>query len=596
MKKITSSVLIFLAFAGAVLFSCKKDDISIPQPNLPDLQTRISSSVSGFVTDENNEEVPGALVRFGGSNTFTDAYGYFSFEGVEVIKNAAVVTVSHNRYLKGFKTFEAKADKQEFVRIKLSPRTVIGTINAVTGGNVSTPDGFDVAIPANAVVDNSTGAAYSGTITVTGKWLDPTSNDLAETMPGDLRALNTAGEMKLLATHGMAGIELTGDAGQQLKIAPANKSTLTFPIPSTIIAQAPSVISLWHFDEVKGLWIEGGTATKSGDRYVGEVSHFSFWNVGVAIPYVNFEVTVQDYTGQPIHFAKVKLTMVNSPYYSAEEYTDVNGYASGFVPADTDLTMEIYFGDLCTTPIHVQNIPGSSQNISLSPIQIAQQFAQVATVTGTVVNCTSTGVSNGYVITGGGRPFRYNCNDSGRFSFNVPICATGSSIHLTAGDADAMDVSDPVTINLNPGINDVGTLVACGNAASFERIDLNIDGVDYRIDGPMHNPYVACYPGNSNGPPATSIIIGGSDSASYFTFIFMVYDYPGLTDSIVNAEIHNNGSTYDLPPNSPFLTTTISPVVPVGSIMSFTFLGNFVEAQTSRVVPISGSVRVRRTE
>ena len=53
-------------------------------------------------------------------------------------------------------------------------------------------------------------------------------------MPGDLRALNEAGEMKLLITYGMVGVELIGDAGEQLQIAAGKSSTLSFPIPASI--------------------------------------------------------------------------------------------------------------------------------------------------------------------------------------------------------------------------------------------------------------------------------------------------------------------------------------------------------------------------
>jgi hypothetical protein len=35
---------------------------------------------------------------------------------------------------------------------------------------------------------------------------------------------------------------------------------------------------LWSFDEAKGLWKEEGQAIKTGSNYVGDVSHFSFWN------------------------------------------------------------------------------------------------------------------------------------------------------------------------------------------------------------------------------------------------------------------------------------------------------------------------------
>src|SRR3954469_15272215 len=79
-------------------FSCQKDIDSNPNPDngiVPDFTTKVTaSSVSGFVTDENDAAVPGASVTVGSSNTTTDQYGYFEVKNVLVVKDAAVITVN----------------------------------------------------------------------------------------------------------------------------------------------------------------------------------------------------------------------------------------------------------------------------------------------------------------------------------------------------------------------------------------------------------------------------------------------------------------------------------------------------------------------
>ncbi|RYY19638.1 MAG: hypothetical protein EOO04_21605, partial [Chitinophagaceae bacterium] len=313
MGKFTLRIIIALTVFSTLFYSCKKDDNNPHQPNLPDLQSRISSSVSGFVTDENNLPVQGATVQVGTNTASTDEYGYFSFTDVQVVKNAALVTVTHSGYFKGMRTYIAEAGKPVIVRIKLLPKTNLGTIDAATGGSTTAVDGLKVELPANAVVDGS-GAAYTGPVTVSAKWLNPEAADFAQIMPGDLRALNTSGEMRTLLSYGMAAVELTGSGGQTLQIADGKKSTVSFPLPSTLQGPAPASIPLWHFDEEKGLWIEEGSATKVGDKYVGEVSHFSFWNCDIPVDFIQFNLTVLDTDGEPVPYARVHLRTLSLPF------------------------------------------------------------------------------------------------------------------------------------------------------------------------------------------------------------------------------------------------------------------------------------------
>ena len=239
--------LLFAIFSMLFLWSCQKniDDSFIDSTNqIPNLTTKVNSSVSGFVTDENNAAVIGATVNVGTSTTTTDKFGYFSVKNVDVVKTAAVVTVTKQGYFKGIKTYTAIANKSAFFRIKLIPKTTSGSINATTGGNVTLTNGLIVSLPANAVVNAASGAAYTGSVSVTAYWINPTGADVNAVMPGDLRGLTTAGAIKTLQSFGMAAVELTGASGELLQIATGKKATLTFPIPSSLSATAPANIPL----------------------------------------------------------------------------------------------------------------------------------------------------------------------------------------------------------------------------------------------------------------------------------------------------------------------------------------------------------------
>jgi len=152
-----------LLFTAVLFFSCQKE-LSIDNGTgslPPDLKTKISSSVSGFVTDENNAAVMGATVQFGSSTTTTDKYGYFEAKNVQVVKEAAVVTVSKPGYFKGIKTYIATVGKAAFFRIKLIPKTIAGTIDAASGGTITLANGLNIKLPAGGIVNAATNTAYT---------------------------------------------------------------------------------------------------------------------------------------------------------------------------------------------------------------------------------------------------------------------------------------------------------------------------------------------------------------------------------------------------------------------------------------------------
>ena len=64
--------------------------------------------------------------------------------------------------------------------------------------------------------------------------------------------------------------------GQKLNLKEGHTAEIVVQIDDSQLATAPNTITLWHFDEEKGYWKEDGVATKVGNKYVGEVSHFSW--------------------------------------------------------------------------------------------------------------------------------------------------------------------------------------------------------------------------------------------------------------------------------------------------------------------------------
>ncbi|HMO62049.1 MAG TPA: Ig-like domain-containing protein [Ferruginibacter sp.] len=515
--------LFFPLLIAAVFFSCQKELSSegfIPTAELPDLSSRIPSSISGFVTDENNMPVKDADVKFGSSTTTTDKFGFFEIKNVSVVKNAAVVKVKKPGYFNAIKTYSAIEGKANFCRIKLLPKTIAGTVDAATGGTVSLATGMKVSLPADAVMTASGGAAYSGPVNIALQWLNPVAEDLYQTMPGDLRGLNTDGALKLLETYGMAAVELIGNGGQPLQVAPGKKALLEFPLPTALLGKAPATIPLWYFDEALGLWKEEGSAVKNGNTYKGDVSHFSYWNCDIPLQAsVKFDVTIQDANGQPIPNAHIVVKYDTGSYTGAHGFTDNNGFVSGRVPANTNLTFEVFTSKNCLGgPAYRLTVSTTTADFSLGIITISDNFSAV--VTGTVMNCNNTPVTDGYVVALiGYNYYKTEVKTDGSFSLKILVCDGGGvPVNLLAVDNAAQVQSNVMNIMVNNGNNPVGTIAACGITIE-EYINFTINGNAYaltpptiilRHEGTATMQYISAYGSTNQNNNGATIIFSGS--------------------------------------------------------------------------------------
>jgi len=211
--------------------------------------------------------------------------------------------------------------------------------DAATGGSYAF-DNADVQLtfPANAIKNDATGEAYTGTVFVAAQYLDPTSNNVFDQMPGNLQGINTENEEGALMTLGMTAVELQGAAGEKLNIAEGQTATVSVPAPAGV-DNLPTEVPLWSFDETIGLWVEEGLAILENGVYTGEVSHFSFWNWDVYAPSADFFAVLEDENGIPIPNMVVQIT--SGTMGTGYGYTDENGLVGGMVPADEVLTIEL---------------------------------------------------------------------------------------------------------------------------------------------------------------------------------------------------------------------------------------------------------------
>lgn len=590
------TLFILLGLPILLFISCQKDmsgDLPGDQGPMPDLSSKVSSSVSGFVTNENNQPVAGATVQAGGQTAITDEYGYFIFRNIQVVKNAAVVTVNKSGYFKGIKTYIATENKSAFFRIKLIPKNTAGTFSAASGGNVSLTNGLQISFPANAIVNKSTNSPYTGSVNVAAYWINPASRDLPLEMPGDLRAINQSGYLRQLTTYGMIAVEMTGSAGESLQIAPGSKATVTFPLPASHVASAPASIALWSFDEEKGLWKEEGSAVKTGNSYVGEVSHFSFWNCDVPNTYVQFSCTVVDSSNQPITQAFVKISVVSNPNNAGYGFTDTAGYVSGAVPDNAQLLLEIFADPQCSTPAYTQTFTTTNVNVSLGTIAI-NNTTFTANVTGTMTNCTGLPVNNGFIIMKQNqRYYRYSVNSTGGFDFNTLICSSPTSVEFIAEDITAAQQSNPIPYALASGTNNIGVIQACGNAIQ-EYFYLTVNGTNYAYTPPTDTIYQ--YPITGANYYKVYAVRRQNTGGTNYGFVWVKFDTTGIAQGTAQAMFnlttsHTNDSLNIA--NPPVMVNITEWGAPTTGFMAGYFSGNFVGSGSTNYT-ISGSFRTRR--
>ena len=425
--------LLFIALCAVLAFyACSKyKDTQTPGGgnDLPE-EKIVTASVQGRVLDENGDPVQGAAVTSGTASTTTDENGVFSFSDISMSSRFGFVKVVKQGYFTGSRSILTAASSSNFVSITLLPRTSKGTFSASDGGTVVVQAGDTVSFDASSVVTEAANTAYTGTVHVYAYYLDPLATDASAHMPGDLRGIDSSGKETMLRSFGMMLVELEGDGGEKLQIAPGKLASLSMKIPDALKAVAPATIPLWYFNDTTGRWIEQGAAVRKGDQYCGQTSHFSWWNCDVRVPTVNFKITLKDQQGQPLIYTRVDLT---SPTLGLRTgYTDSTGVASGLVPKGEVLMLRVLGS--CGTLLAGVNIGPALTDQDLGTVTVNIDETSL-TFTGKVVDCDGADVDSGYVSVAvegvriGGKETK------GAFSVTVHRCSpTSTMAKVLAGD------------------------------------------------------------------------------------------------------------------------------------------------------------------
>jgi hypothetical protein len=328
--------------------------------------------------------------------------GAFSVTGA-VSGERGILIAELPGYMKGSYSFLAEANKNYTTKVILGQADVSTTLPAATGGIVSLSSGAQVVIPANAVT-RMDGSTYNGTtVKVDVKEInEDLGAAFSAQIPGiTLSAININNEEQELVSYGMLTVELYGDNNEALQLADGQTSELTFTIPAGQQASAPATIPLWYFDETIGLWREDGYATKQGNQYKGNVSHFTTWNCDQPHPPCTISGCLEDDLGN----AQANITLQIGQITTQ---TDANGCFSVPVPAQF-LPINISFADYVQMQscllYTLSSVINPSVNYNLGTIVLSNLNGMcLAVSTLPVVNILSTSATSGGNITNNGGP------------------------------------------------------------------------------------------------------------------------------------------------------------------------------------------------
>lgn len=579
--------VLFLFLVSIFTFNCQKE-ISFKSEWNP-TKDPVTATVQGNIVDENGDPVAGVNIKAGTKSTTTNAGGFFRITNVSLDKKASLVIAEMPGYYKAMRSFSATTGAN-YVRIRLIRKTVTGTVDATNGGSVSLSNGSKVTLPANAVVKASGGGAYSGQVKVYLAYIDPTDNNISQTVPGSFMADDKNNRRVTLESFGMLAVELESAAGEKLQISSQSSATITTAIPASLQSSAPSTIQLWYVDEKTGIWKEEGSATRSGNNYIGDVKHFSFWNCDIGVPAVYFQATFKTSDAAPLVQTMVRLTHNSSSGSSyAFGYTDSLGQVGGLVPANATLEMDVL--DPCYNIIYNQNIGPFTNNTNLGVITVTNPILpSVISITGNVKNCTNQPVDNGYVMINMDNWTYYRSTDNnGMFSISILRCGnTPVNVEIVAVDNDAQTQSAATNYPVTGGILNTGDIQACGVSAT-QWINYSLDGTNYSMSSAVSDSFFTY---QQTFPSLRTIALTYRISTQQrFDFYFSHNAAPG-NYTMDDIKLHNFDSVVLVQPYNVVLTNY--PSAP-GQFYEGNFSGSFTRPNMPAPVhTLSGSFRIRR--
>jgi len=479
-------LLTFLLFT-ILLTSCvdEFDNTTTEIGDSPPITTYVESELIGYIYNTNGGPMRNVNVSIGQYSVQTNIGGYFDFGLIEILEGGDYLEISLDGHFNNYKIVYPEPGVRQFVQAMMARKSSLGDFDSAAGGTIGSGARMEVTFEPNSIVDEQ-GNPYSGQVTVYEQLINQDNPNFAMLTPGDFRGIDAAENEVILLSYAMAVIQLEGQEGQKLNLANETTARLSFPVPSIALPSAPENISLWHFDDNSKKWLEEGQANLVNDRYIGEVSHFSYWNCDTSGESAKLSMTLLSENGTPYADALVVLKAENK-LTSAAGFTDRNGFICELVPTGIDFEIIVFFDSDNCVPGLRDFISGVDEDTDIGVVRFNQ--AEPHIVSGKVVDCDNNPIPFASIILDT-REFVTEITDAnGEFEFNLGPCLYGGNYYYQTFDPSSNTYSKMFgfgSINNLEVIEDLGDVVHCHEAQNVSSVGseccLNTDQVTASVE------------------------------------------------------------------------------------------------------------------
>jgi len=230
----------------------------------------LPGSIHGVVRTPGGSFVPGVSVGFGDREATTDSRGFFQIPGVD--PGPGVIKASREGWSSTQRAVDVPSDAVTQVELHLLFMSH-GSIEVAEPGPAAVVDegGVRVEFVKGTFTDDD-GVAVQGPIDVAIALIN--DSDAMHAAPGDMLAAD-GGDPFPLESYGMVEVVLTAGGAP---VTFSGSALLSYPLVADHGFADGDPIPLWSFDEPSNLWLAEGEGVVDNDRFVAEVSHFTWWN------------------------------------------------------------------------------------------------------------------------------------------------------------------------------------------------------------------------------------------------------------------------------------------------------------------------------
>lgn len=297
-------------------------DVANPNINVPSGPTHIITGDISLLNDELPIGDINVRVRDTEAQAVrqTDGKFYLAVPASDIDSEVILDFTGENIVEKNIPLKIPAESRQSSINATLASRTPAISFNLNLGGdlqNEGSSTRTTVSVPANAF-QFSDGTLATGEAQVSITELDLVDREADFSWVPDFIGLPEGeSEQTPIMTFGMSEFHFSQD-GRVLDLRPGVSATLSMDLAAPYIvtnevdkfvdAFEGAVMPLWHYDTDDLVWKEEGdviitadSESASGFKATGDVSHFSYWNIDVAMPFLmgNIHIRVVDQDQTP---------------------------------------------------------------------------------------------------------------------------------------------------------------------------------------------------------------------------------------------------------------------------------------------------------